>query len=516
MITIGSGLAVSARHYPEEIAIVFQGCPISYRMFNERVNRLSHHMLGLNIQKGDSVGMMFYNSSQFLEIFYAVMKIGAVAVPVNFRLVPREVKWILDNSRCIAFAYSEACRKQVDPVKKDFLTVEHLIFSGQAAPDGEHHFETITSEGNWEEPGVEVEPSDRAYITYTGGTTGFPKGVVHTHYDTILMTLVYMTVLPPFHEPDEASLLQLPMFHIAGLATSLVTLGIGGKVVVLEGFDPLTIMQTIEREQISYLAIVPPILFNQIMSMPNVRDFDTTSVTKVVGSGGFFSKSSMLKILDIFPNANLFYTYGLSEAQYVCAGKITRTMVEEGQWENVGVGRAIPYVDIKLVDEEGEEVSVGDVGEAAVRSPMNMQEYFEQPELTARTIKDGWLYTGDLLRKDENGFYSFMGRNKDMIKSGGENVFAEEVEGVIATHPSVDLCAVIGVPDPRFGEGIVAVIKLRSGVTATEEEIIAHCKLSLAGYKKPRRVVFVDDMPIGGGMKIQKFKLIELFNNLKM
>ncbi len=511
MNNIGNSLTVSAGHYPDNIAIVYRDQQISYRIFNERVNRLSNHLLRLDVQKGDRVGIMFFNSNQFLESFYAAMKIGAIAVPVNFRLVPREVKWILDNSGCKVFVYSEACIKQVDPVKKEFLSVEHLIFSGRTAPDGEQHFETLSSEGNPQEPNIMVERRDRAYILYTGGTTGFPKGVVHTHDDTLFMQLIYMSVLPPFHEPDEAALLQLPMFHIAGLATSLVTFGIGGKVVIVERFEPLEIMQAIEKERISYLAIVPPVLFSQIMALPDVREFNTASVTKVVGSGGFFSKSSMLQILDIFSNANLFYTYGLSEAQYVCAGKITRAMVEKDMWENVGVGRAIPFVDIKLVDDEGKEVAVGEVGEAAVRSPMNMLEYFEQPEMTDNTIKDGWLYTGDLLRKDENGFYSFMGRNKDMIKSGGENVFAEEVEEVISSHPAVDLCAVIGLPDPRFGEGIVAVIKLRPGVAVTEEEIIEHCKAYLSSYKKPRRVVFVDDMPVGGGMKIQKFKLRERF-----
>jgi acyl-CoA synthetase (AMP-forming)/AMP-acid ligase II len=513
MITVGDGLTVNAENYPEQTAIVSQGHSISYRMFNNRVNRLAHQLLRLDVEKGDRVGLMFQNSNQFLEIFYAIMKIGAIAVPVNFRLVPREIKWILDNSRCKVFAYGEAFSKQVDPVKKDLITVEHLLFSGKTPPGNELHFETIASDGDTKEPNIEVLPFDPAYIMYTGGTTGFPKGVVHTHYETIFMTMVYSSVIPPFHEPHESAFLQLPMFHIAGLATCLVTIGIGGKIVTAESFDPLQIMQTIEKENISYLAIVPPMLFNQIIALPNVQDFNTASVTKVVGSGGFFDKATMLKILDLFPNANLFYTYGLTEAQYVCSGKITRSMVEEGRWENVGVGRSIPYVDIKLVDSKGEEVLDGEVGEAAVRSPMNMATYFEQPDLTAQIIKDGYLHTGDLLRKNKDGYYVFMGRNKDMIKTGGENVFAQEVEGVISTHPSVELCAVIGLPDPKFGEGIVAVIKLRPGATATEEEIIDHCRADLASYKKPCRVIFVEDIPVGGGMKIQKFKLIEQFSN---
>jgi acyl-CoA synthetase (AMP-forming)/AMP-acid ligase II len=512
MGNVGNGLIVNAKRFPEKTAIVTQEHSISYRELNNRVNRLAHHLLGLEVVKGDRVGLMFQNSSQFLEMFYAIVKIGAIAVPVNFRLVPKEVKWILDNSRCKVFAYGEAFSQQVDSVKEDLSTVESLIFSGQTPPEDESHFESITENGDTEEPKIDVLPSDPAYIMFTGGTTGFPKGVVHTHYETIFLTMSYTCVIPPFHEPSEVALVQLPMFHIAGLSTSLVTINIGGKIIATTTFDPLQIMQMIQKERISYLAIVPPILFNQILALPNVGDFDTTSVTKVVGAGGFFNKPTMLDILDLFPNANLFYVYGLSEAQYVCSVKITRSMVEDGSWERVGVGQALPFVDLKLVNEEGEEVVDGKVGEAAVRSPMNMAMYFDQPELTARTIKGGYLHTGDLLRKNEHGYYEFMGRNKDMIKTGGENVFAQEVECVVASHPSVELCAVIGLPDPKLGEGITAVIKPIPDATVTEEEIIDHCKKDLASYKKPRRVIFVDEMPIGSGMKIQKFKLIEKFS----
>ena len=193
-------------------------------------------------------------------------------------------------------------------------------------------------------------------------------------------------------------------------------------------------------------------------------------------------------------------------------GFITRDMVEQDSERMFSVGKELPFISVRLVDEEGKDVPAGEIGEAIVQGPMTFREYFDQPELTARTIKNGWTYTGDLLRKDKDGYFYFVDRKKDMIKTGGENVFAVEVEAVIVKHPAVEQCAVIGVPDVRYGEGIMAVVKLRAGMTATEEEIIEYSRQHLASYKKPRKVAFVDGFPMASGIKIQKFKLRELYS----
>ncbi len=510
-INIGRVIADNADKYPNNTAIVYRDRRLTYRELNERINRLANNFLELGVQKGDRIGYMFYNSNQIIETFFAAVKIGAIAVPINFRYTRRELQWTVETSRCKVFAYSQACSKQVDTVKNDFSTVKHLIFSGQSPPAKERHFEALTLEGDQKEPNVEVGKEDFSHILYTGGTTGTPKGALHIH-QSVLYSIMAHLITYGISEPGETVLTQLPLFHHAGITLSSVMLASGGCLVLVETFDPLEILRLMQKEEASHLCLLPPATYIRILDVSNIKDFDTTKITRIASAAGAFSKQLLLRLFNTFPNADLFYGYGLSEGGGAGTfGRTTRSMVVQDLDRAKSVGREQLFVRIQLVDEKGLEVPGGEVGEAIIQSPSMMKSYFEQPELSAQTIKDGWVYTGDLLKKDRNGFYYFVDRKKDMIKTGGENVFAQEVEQVIMSHPSVELCAVIGVYDAKFGEAIMAVIKLRQGQTATEEEIVEHCKKYLASYKKPRRVAFVDDFPIGGGMKIQKFKLREMY-----
>jgi acyl-CoA synthetase (AMP-forming)/AMP-acid ligase II len=508
---IAEGLILNVARYPDKTAVVYKERRITFRELNNRVNRLANHLLELGIQKGDRIGFMLYNSNQFIEIFYASMKIGAIAVPINFRLVPREVKWIADNSGCKVFVYSKPCADQVDPVKKDFATVEHLLFSGPECPEGEYDFDAFTRDGESGEPSVSVAFEDKAYIMYTGGTTGLPKGAMHTHRGTHFASASSLILRRSSH--DECILNQLPLFHIAGLNLMIQNIEIGGNLILVETFDPVELLKLIDGEKPTLLFLLPPATYIRLLDVPDIKNYDTSSVLKVGGAAGALPEPLMLRLFDAFPNGDIFFGYGLSEGG--AAGVfhyITRDLVQNKAPQIKGIGREAPYLQVRLVDDEGREVPVGEVGEATIKSPAIMTGYFEQPELTAQTIKDGWLHTGDLFRMDKNRFFYFVDRKKDMIKSGGENVFAQEVEAIILSHGSVELCAVFGVPDPKFGEAVMAAVKLRQGCEATEEEIIEHCKKSLASYKKPRRVVFVDEFPIGGGSKIQKYKLREQYS----
>lgn len=511
MKNIADFLVRSAARYPDYTAIVYRDRRISYRELNARVNRLAHSLLDLGIQKGDRVGVLFCNSSEFVEIFYASVKIGAVVVPVNFRMVSREVKWIVDNSRCKALVYGEACAAQIEPVKKEFSTVEHLIYSGVNVPPGEHDFNHIARYGRDEEPRMNVQASDRAFIIYTGGTTGLPKGAVHTHRSFIyccINTLIRQHV----SDPSESQIVQVPMFHVAGLNLMNEIVAVGGKLVIVESFEPLEILKLIERERLTGILLIPPTTFVRLLDVPTIKDFDTTSVTRVHASAGLLSKQLMLRLFDTFPNGSIYYGYGQSESPVATSFWINRAMVENDVPALKSIGLEHLLVEIRLVDEHGREVVVGEVGEAMIRGPQTLEGYFDQPELTAETIKDGWVSTGDLFRKDKDGFYYFVDRKKDMIKSGGENVFAQEVEEVILALSSVEACAVIGVPDDRFGEAVMAVVKLRQGFAANEEEITEQCKKYLASYKKPRRIAFVDHFPLNASGKIQKFKLREVYS----
>ncbi len=511
-MNLGDFLYKSAVKYPEKTALIIQDRRFSYRELNERVNRMAHHLQDMGVRKGDRVGFMFYNSNQFIEIYFATVKIGGVAVPLNFRMVPREVKWILDNSGCKVFAYGQACAEQVAPIKHELPKVEHLIYSGDHnAPAGEHHFESLTQEGPTKEPNVSIGLEDPVLIIYTGGTTGVPKGGVHTHASAIFNAITNVMKKKQC-DSDETVIIQVPMFHNAGLYFIDTFTMLGGTLVVFNKFDGPGIMQLIEQERVTELCLLPPATYVRLLDVPNFKDFDTSSVKYLDTAAGAFSKSLVLKMLDSFPNAAISYAYGLTECWGGPVNIITREMVAQNSPKAAGVGTPLPFQEIRVVDDNGKDVPVGETGEAIIRGPNNMQGYFEQPELTAETIKNGWVHTGDLIKKDEDGFIYFVDRKKDMIKSGGENVFAVEVEQVIMGHPSVEICSVIGVPDPKFGEAVMAVIKLRPGMTATEEEITDHCKQNLSSYKKPRRFAFVDTFPVSDAGKIQKFKLREHYS----
>ncbi len=515
MQSLGDYLVLNANRYPDNIAIVDRDQRISYRELNQRINRMAHHLLDLGVRKGDRVGMMFHNSSQIVEILYAAGKIGAVAVPLNFRMIPAEVKWCLDSMKCKVLAYSERCAGQVAPVRNALETVEHFICSGEHAGSGEHDFDKFTQDGSADEPHVTVEPDDRSLIIFTGGTTGRPKGALHTHR-SIMFCCLNTLINNYLADPSETAIMQAPMFHIVGLNLTNCLMTIGGKIVIVgESFDAVEILRLVEKERATYILLVPPTTYARLLDAPDFKNFDTSTVTKLHNTGGFLPRELMERLFNAFPNANIKYGYGQSESPIGTFLWLTRSMVENGADAVNSIGRASPLVEIQLTDEKGKRVAAGEPGGALIRGPHIMQGYFDQPDLTAETLKDGWIHTGDVFRQDKDGFYYFVDRKKDVIKSGGENVFAAEVEQVILSHPSVEGCAVIGIPDLKFGEAVMAVVKLKSNLSATEEEIIAFCKAHLSSYKKPRRVVFVEAFPQSETGKVLKAKLREKYASIE-
>jgi acyl-CoA synthetase (AMP-forming)/AMP-acid ligase II len=512
-MNIGELLVLNSNRYPEKTAIVQGEKKLSYRELNNRVNRLAYHLMDMGVQKGDAVGFMLLNSAEFAEIYYATQKIGALAVPMSFRLVPREVKYILDNAKCKVFFYGAALAGQVEPVKSDLATVTQTICVGEAVPGETYSYDALTKEGNASEPEVVLHSQDRARIQFTGGTTGRPKGVVHTHRSTF-MVCVSGLLAQRICDSSETMLNHVPMFHSAGLNLLNMCIAVGGKLVIVETFDPEQIMGIIQKEGATYLCLLPPVTYLRLMDLPEFKNFDTRSITKLLTAAGNLPAKVALKIFDAFPNATLLYGYGLTESGPTgTLHRISREMVESDPGKLKSVGPEMPFVELRVVDDNGNEVAPGEIGEAIFRSPMNMECFFEQPELTAETIIDGWVHSGDYVRKDPaDGLVYYMDRKKDMIKSGGENVYAKDVELIILEHPAVENCAVIGLPDPKLDEAVTAVVKFHAGASATEEEIIEICKKNLASFKKPRRVIVVDEFPLDAIGKIRKFKLRERYS----
>lgn len=510
---IGYLLTLNANRYPEKNALVYNGQRFSYRELNDKVNRLANSLIGIGINKGDKVGYLFPNCNQIVELFFALLKIGAVAVPLNHRLVSREIKCLLDSAECKAFVYSGIYAQKVGEVKQQLNTVNTLVCSGEPVP-GEYSFEQMGCNDNNKEPNVCVEGKDLSRIQFTGGTTGRSKGVMRTHEGDLFQTISIMTQNKMGANPDEVVMVQCPLHHQGGMSWLLSVIATGAQLVFCDVFDPVDILKQIQDYKISYLLLLPPVTYLRLYDVPNIMEFDLTSVKLVQMSAGGTSPEIILKTYQVFPNCEVNYGWGQTESGAGTNIVLTREIARNYPEKTKSIGRAMPLIELRIVDEHGRDVQVGEVGECIARGPSIMSGYYNQPELTAKALKDGWVYTGDMFRQDEDGYYFLMDRKKDMIKTGGENVFAQEVEGVIRSHSCIQDCAVIGVPDPVFGEAIMAVIKLRTGYTVTAEEIQELCKSQLSSYKKPRYIDFVDHFPVDSAGKIQKFRLREIYKTL--
>lgn len=512
-MNIGYLLTLNANRYPNKIALTYKDSSISYRELNYRVNRLANSLMEVGIRKGDRVGYLFPNCNEIVELFFALMKIGAVAVPLNHRLIAKEIKYLLDLAECKALVYSDKYWEKVKEFKHNLKAVSIFIRSGEEGTFGEHSFQQLRDNGPGFEPNVSVGGEDLARIQFTGGTTGRSKGVMRTHRSDVFQTIGIMCQNKMGANPDAVVLTQSPLNHQAALSWLLSTVAAGAQFVVCDKFDPVEILHQVAIHRVTYLMLLPPSTYLRLLDIPNLRDFDLSSVKLVQMSAGCVSREIILKTYEAFPNCEVNYGWGQTETGAGTGQVITREMALNNLERMQSIGKAMPFIELRIVDEQGNEVQPGAVGECIARGPAIMSGYYNEPELTNRTLKDGWVHTGDMFRQDEEGYYYFVGRKKDMIKSGGENVYAQEVEEVIRTHPAVEECAVIGVPDRRFGEAVMVVIKLRRGCAVTAEEIQEHCKSQMASYKKPRYVEFIDSFPVDMAGKIQKYKLKEMFQN---
>lgn len=509
-INVGYLLTMNANRYPDKTALLYNGRRFSYRAINERVNRLAHSLLDLGIRKRDKVGFIFPNCNQIVELLFAIFKIGAVAVPLNHRLVAQEIKYLLDTAECKVFVYSDLYAEKVQEVKHEFRTVKMLICSGKPVP-GEYSFEELCRNENPSEPNISVIGSDVSRIQFTGGTTGRSKGVIRTHESDVFQTISIMTQNKMGANPDEVVMVQCPLHHQGGMSWLFSAIATGAEFVFCDVFNPEDILRQIQDYRVTYLLLLPPVTYLRLYDVPNLKDYDLSSVKYVQMSAGGTSPDIIFKTYDAFPNCEVNYGWGQTESGAGTNIVLTRELVRKHPEMTKSIGRAMPLIELRIVDEEGNDVPVGEVGECIVRGPSVMSGYYNQPDLTAKTIKDGWVYTGDMFRQDAEGYYYIMDRKKDMIKTGGENVFAQEVEGVIRSHSAVQDCAVIGIPDPVFGEAVMAVLKLRQGHTITLEELQEHCKRELSSYKKPRYLACVEQFPVDSAGKIQKYKLREMY-----
>jgi long-chain acyl-CoA synthetase len=516
MKNIGEIPSINAKYYPGKRALVDRPREFTWKELNERINQLANALLGMGCEKGDRIAIIAYNSSEYIESIFASAKAGLIFVPLNFRLSVQEIEYILHDSTPKVLLFDQEFSDIVSALRGTFPL--KYIAIGDKAGEAIQYEKLINSNSVVEpcEAGISVDEDDPAEILYTSGTTGSAKGVVHSHRARLAGVLTH--VLSGMLNRDDVHLVNVPpLFHTAGYVWMLANAYVGASIIIsrLRGFDPEAVLRTIQEESVTNLHMVP-ITVMELIDFPNIGKYDFSSLRLIYYATAPMPAGPLKKALSIFGNI-FMQPYGLTEAgpTVTCLGKkdhdINRLSNSEANTKLRSCGRPFFGRFVKIVDEKGEEVPHHTVGEIIVKSPDIMECYWNNEAETRRTIKDDWLYTGDMATYDEDYYIFLVDRKKDMIISGGENIYSAEVERVIYEHPSVVECAVIGVPDERWGEAVKAFVVVRKGKQVSEEEIIQFCKKSLASYKKPKSVEFVTDLPRNPTGKILKKVLREKY-----
>ena len=499
---IGSWLVKRAFLTPSKEAVVDGDKRLSYRELNGRVNRLANALQGLGLQNGDRVAVLSYNRVEFLEIIMAAAKLGLMVVPLNWRLTATELAFILNDSGAETLLYDPDLVDRVKGLRENTALKQYLIIDGQDQANA-HGYETLLSAQADSEPIPEAVPElDTPHIImYTAGTTGQPKGAILTQ-GASFWNVLNLNVSLDFTSVDR-NLVVLPMFHIGGIGLfTLPMIYDGGTVVIQRTFDPVKTLALLSEEKISLFFGVPAI-FLALIQHPAFKA-EAFETVRVVMSGGAPLPVSLVEQYHAAGIA-LQQGFGMSEAAPSIA-----TLEEGLALEKAGsIGKAVFHLDARIVDDAMNDLPAGDVGELVIRGPNLLQGYWNRPDATEAAFSGQWFHTGDLARMDADGCIYIVERKKDMFISGGENVYPAEVENAIYEMPQIAEAAVIGVPDEKWGEVGRAVVVLKKGRELTDEGIITHLQERLAGYKIPKRVVFVKQLPRNAAGKVLKSILRE-------
>lgn len=491
--------------------LIFENTTLTFKEINERSNRLANALLELGLKKGERVGLLETNCAEYPIIYWAVAKAGGILVPVNFWYKPAEIEYVLKNSGVsILFTGTDLkgaeLMERVDQVRDNLPDIKTYISLTENTPPGALKFADIMASAPDTEPSVDIDEKDVHLILYTSGTTGFPKGVMQSHRSYFLLTAT--AVKESGLDEDDTYLNVYPMFHMGGPCSILQTTYVGATLVSLKEPQPDKILEAMQEHRATYFVAVPTI-WKRLLSYPEFDKYDLSSLRRAMGASDAMPKEILEEVMTR-TNADSPQIYGLTE------GGVITYLKSKDQLRKIGSsGRPHMQAEIKIVDEEGNELPTGEVGEIITRGELLMEGYWNNPEETAKTMRDGWLHTGDLGWLDDEGYIYITGRMKDMIISGGENIYPAEIERVLMEHPSIKEVAVVGIPHKDLMEAPLAVIVLHEGEQMTADEAIKYTGEYLAGLKRPRFVEFVEAMPkTDATQKIQKKVLREQYKNL--
>ncbi|MCP4622730.1 MAG: long-chain fatty acid--CoA ligase [bacterium] len=505
MQVLGDIPRLNAKRFPDKKALIMDDDSITFSRLNDAANRLANGLLALGIKPGDKVALMAQNCLEFPIIVYAVAKCAAVLVPVNFRYEKTELVYVIDDSEPKALFYGPEFSVLVNEAITEISGSVHLVAVTGKAPAENTSMTTLKEGQPASEPAIEVNRNSAAMIMYTSGTTGFPKGVLYSHaaYLAVYAGLVIEGDLGR----NDVSMVALPLFHNGGLNALLQpTLMMGGTAVIMaKGFDPDRILSAVGRHGVTLTMWVPTMLA-MLINHPAVADFNLTTLKKIWYGSSPITPTVLESSRNIF-QAKFYQWYGQTET-----GMNSILRPGDHDQRSQCTGREIFNAELRIVDQNGQDTPRGQVGEIiSAQVPLGMIGYNNMAAATQKTIQQGWIHTGDLARVEGNGYFTVVDRLKDMIISGAENIYPKEVEDVISSHSAVREVAVIGIPDEIYGESVCAMVVAKPGSQLNEAAVVDYCATRLASYKKPKKVVFMSELPKNAAGKVTKNVLREPF-----
>lgn len=503
-INIGQALTNRAFLNPDREAVVDIDTQkrISFSALNAGANKCSNAVTGLGLGKGDRLAILSQNRPEFYECFFGPAKAGIVLMPLNWRLTPAELSFILKDGGATAIIFDAEFAPIVEELKSlgsEGSDLQHFICIGENCPDFADSYTAVCESASDAEPVGNAGAQDNLFIMYTSGTTGHPKGVVHTH-GTVFWALLTLNNSGDTRAGD-SYLVLLPLFHVGALTPMISGVYRGNTEVIMRTFDPVAVWECIERERINTTLAVPAML-GFMLQVPNIEHYDSSSLRYISSGAAPLPVSTIQSYMDL--NIEIHQVYGMTET----CGPACIIGPEDAVRKIGSTGKSFFHTGVRIVDTQGNDQPPGVPGEVIVRGQHIMKEYWNRPEATAESVVDGWLYTGDIATWDEEGFVTIADRKKDMIISGGENVYPAEIENVLLQHPDIVDAAVIGQPSEKWGESPLAIV-VSDNKALSGSDIIEHCNGKLARYKQPWSAVIVDAIPRNPSGKILKRVLRE-------
>jgi long-chain acyl-CoA synthetase len=505
MLTLSSLLQRTERLYGARTAIRDDEGDLTWAAYVERISRSARMLAKLGVEPGQRFGILCRNCVRHAELIYAAYWAGTIPVPINYRLAPPEIAGMIEDAECRLLAVESTFTNLLDQPPLNAWRSRAIRIaadqSGATLPD----YDVLRDKAEPAAP-YEAGEDDEAILLYTGGTTGRGKGVPLTHRNIVSNALQLLHVMSV--RDDDIYLHSSPMFHSTDLKATALTM-VGGGHAYLPEFSPANVIGAISRYGVTIASLVPAML-RRIVEAPEIRQYDTRTLRLISYGTSPIPVELIRRTMQAFPSVDVHQCYGLTETSPILAvlDETDHKRGLDGREELLrAAGRPLPGVDIRIVDGDGRTMPIGKTGEVVVRGPQVAKGYHNRPRETAEAFREGWLWTGDIGRIDSEGYLYVLDRKKEMVITGGENVYTLEVEAVLSQHPGISEVAVIGVPDERFGEALFAAIVLLPGSQLSADEIITHCRGHIGGYKIPRRIAFLDALPKSALGKVLKHDL---------